>query len=171
MKTLISRNQIESNLRRTASYGYISLLNQKQLEELALKHYGVYENNKLVGYTCPYSGELVTNFNDIVLEHIIPVSSTGGTVLFNCIPTSSKVNGSNEKGSKHLLSWWTKKDYFSAEKLDNLLTYIYEAYDTVFKEHTIEEVENSYIDVDVYEEIEQEADCHLRIHKMKKKNN
>ena len=134
---LVTTSTILCNLRRTATKGLISLLNQKQLEELAIKYYGVYENGKLKGYICPYSGELITNTKDIVLEHIIPVSSTGGTVLFNCIPTSTKVNGSDEKGALHLLEWWKDKSYYSGDKLNRLMAYMFEAYDKVFSEYTI----------------------------------
>ena len=155
---LVSYTQIDGNLRRTASVGLISLLNQKQLEELALKYFSKYEDGKLV-YICPYSGQPIKDSKDIVLEHIIPVSSNGGTVLFNCIPTSKKVNGTDEKGARHLLSWWKEKKYYSPDKLDKLLSYMFEAYDTVFKEYTIEEVENSYNDIDLEEETTtQEAD-------------
>ena len=149
---LVTSSQIIDNLRRTASKGLISLLNQEQLEQLAQKNFGVYQDEQLIGYQCPYSGEIITNFNDIVLEHIIPVSSNGGTVLFNCIPTSKKVNGSNEKGAQHLLAWWKQKKYYSPEKLDKLLSYMFEAYDIVFKDYTIEEVETSYNDIDITEE-------------------
>ena len=151
-KSLISINQIENNLRRTIAKNCCSLLNKEQLEKLALKYYGIYENGKLVGYTCPYSGELLTDFKDIVLEHIIPVSSGGGTILFNCIPTSSKVNAYNEKGAQHLLTWWTQKNYYSPKKLQKLLHYIFDAYYIVFKKNEINETNN--INKNMYYEIE-----------------
>ena len=153
MKSLVANYQISGNLRRTAKKGLISLLNKKELEKLAIKYYGeTNEKGNLIRYYCPYSGEPITDVNKIVLEHIIPVTSNGGTVLFNCIPTSEEVNKSNEKGALHLLSWWTKKDYYSPEKLDKLLSYIFEAYDIVFKNNTIEQVKNSYDDIDLDEE-------------------
>ena len=147
MQELLTIEQIRNNLRRTASEKLISLINKKELEQLALKYYGETDiSGNLIGYRCPYSGVLITDTKDLVLEHIIPVSSKGGTILFNCIPTSSMVNGYNEKGAQHLLSWWLKKDYYSPEKLNKLLSYIFEAYDIVFQNHTIEEIENSYSD-------------------------
>jgi len=147
MHELLTIEQIRNNLRRTASEKLISLINKKELEQLALKYYGEYDKNgNLMGYRCPYSGVLITDTKDLVLEHIIPVSSKGGTILFNCIPTSSMVNGYDEKGAQHLLAWWAKKDYYSPEKLNKLLLYIFEAYDIVFKNHTLEEIENSYSD-------------------------
>jgi len=101
MHELLTIEQIRNNLRRTASEKLISLINKKELEQLALKYYGEYDKNgNLMGYRCPYSGVLITDTKDLVLEHIIPVSSKGGTILFNCIPTSSMVNGYDEKGVK-----------------------------------------------------------------------
>ena len=41
---LITSNQIESNLRRSAQKGYVSLLNHEQLENLVLKYFGVKDN-------------------------------------------------------------------------------------------------------------------------------
>ena len=160
---LLTRTQIKGNLRRTAEKGLISLLNQYQLEQLALKYFGVYENEQLIGYQCPYSGELITNFNDIVLEHIVPVASKGGTVLFNCIPTSKEVNAANQKGAKHLIDWWTNPDngYWDKEaplRLEKIVNYMLEAYELVFKEYTIEEVENSYLEIEPDETILEEED-------------
>ena len=150
---LLSEEQIRCNLRRTTSAGLISLLNGTQLTRLALKYFGVYENNNFIGYQCPYSGKLITNFNELILEHIIPVSSNGGTVLFNCIPASIEVNGSNEKGAKHLLDWWLNSKYWdeqAVERFVKLTDYIFEAYDLVFTSHSIDEAEN--FDFDNFEE-------------------
>ena len=147
---LISQSQIDSNLRRTAIEKYISLLKQEQLEYLAYKYFGIYEDGILVGYECPYSGKRLTNRSDIVLEHIIPVASKGGTVLFNCIPASYETNSTSEKGAKHLIEWWfDKKCKYNDEKaphrLEKLVNYILEAYDIVFNETTMEELEESYL--------------------------
>ena len=160
IKSLMSKSQITGNLRRTAKKGLISLLNKKELEKLALKYYGITDGNgNYIGYQCPYSGDEIKDIKKLVIEHIIPISSNGGTVLFNCIPTSEEVNKASEKGALHLLYWWTKKDYYSPEKLDKLLSYIFDAYDIVFKNNTIEEVKNSYDDIDIDEkEISKEAD-------------
>ena len=153
---LLSYTQIDGNLRRTAQKGYISLLDHYQLEALALKYFGVKdEDGEIIGYTCPYSGNLITDFSDIVLEHIIPVTSKGGTVLFNCIPTSTEVNKTSEKGTKPLIDWWTNSKYWDEEaplRLEKLVNYMLEAYENVFKEYTIEEVENSYLDIELYDE-------------------
>lgn len=159
MKFNVSKYQMKNNLRRTAKLGLISLLNKNELEQLALKYYGEFDKNgDLIGYQCPYSGDIIKNNKKIVLEHIIPVSSGGGTVLFNCIPTSEKVNMISEKGANHLLTWWKSKKYYTPEKLDRLLSYIFEAYDIVFKNYTIEEIENSYEDIDFDEENKYDAD-------------
>lgn len=129
---LINYGQVSKNLRRTASKDAISLLYLPQLNRLSLSYYGIYKNGSLAGYKCPYSGEVLTDSSKIELEHIIPCSAGGGTVLFNCVPASSKVNGIQEKGARHLLEWWRGKEYYSADKLAQLLAYIFEAYDIVF---------------------------------------
>ena len=63
---LINSSQIEFNLRRTARKGYISILNQEQLEFLALKYFGIKgEDGNIIGYQCPYSGEIYTDYRNI----------------------------------------------------------------------------------------------------------
>ena len=52
---LVSEFSIFSNLRRAASKGLFSCLNQQQLNDLALRHFGIYKNDKLICYECPYS--------------------------------------------------------------------------------------------------------------------
>ena len=154
--SLISYNQIDGNLRRTARLGLISLLNQKQFIDLSVKYFGKKdEYGNILEYTCPYSGKTITNYNEIVLEHIIPVSSGGGTVLFNCIPTSEEVNKFGEKGKDNLIAWWTNSKYWdesAPKRLEKLVNYILEAYDIVFEENTIEEVEQSYQNIDIYDD-------------------
>ena len=147
---LINESQISSNLRRAAEECLIALLNRKRLENLAFKYFGVYKDNELVGYRCPYSGKVYTDYGDIILEHIIPISSKGGTVLFNCIPASSEVNGLDEKGANHLIEWWTHSKYWDEDapiRLKSLVNYIIEGYNHVFDEYTIEELETSYLDI------------------------
>ena len=62
-------NQIAPNLRRTASKGLISLLNQKQLEELAFKHFScVNTETGQIGYQCPYTGIEFYNYDAIILR-------------------------------------------------------------------------------------------------------
>ena len=170
---LIKNSQIESNLRRTASKGSISLLNPKNLEELSFKYFGIKDKDgNIIGYQCPYSGEIYTDYRNLVLEHMIPVNSNGGTVLFNCIPTSSEVNKVNEKGAKHLITWWTNSKYWNnsaIERLKKLLNYILEAYSIVFNadnvytglqsfEHNdLDYIENDdYSDLAITQESEQE---------------
>ena len=155
-------SQIEPNLRRTASKGLISLLNHQQLEDLAFKYFGIKdEYGNITGYQCPYSGKVYTDYQDIVLEHIVPVASKGGTVLFNCIPTSKEVNGADQKGAKHLIDWWTSSSYWDKDaplRLEKIVNYMLDAYDQVFKEYTIEEVESSYLDIETDESILDEED-------------
>ncbi len=141
---LLTKSQIERNLRRTASKGQISLLTLKELNAMAKKHFGIIEDGKLVGYYCPYSGLEIRSKDDLVIEHIIPVSSGGGTVLFNCIPSHKIVNGKDQKGANHLLSWWESSEYFDINRLENLVNYMLEAYDKVFEKHEINEVLTSF---------------------------
>ena len=148
---LLNNKQIDYNLRRTAEKGYISLLYKHQLEELALKYFGIKDSNsKYIGYMCPYSGKIYSKKSNLVLEHIIPVDLKGGTVLFNCIPTSKEVNGKNEKWKHHLIKWWTNSKYWDIDapkRLEKLVNYMLEAYDLVFKEYSVEEIEESYQEV------------------------
>ena len=131
---LVSNHAVTFNLRRAASSGLLSSLTASMLNELALKYFGIYENGELVGYQCPYSGKKITNPKKIVLEHIIPISRGGGTVLFNCIPTSVEVNKLSEKGTKHLISWWKNPDckYWNKNapfRLEKIINYLMEAYE------------------------------------------
>ncbi|MBE6140901.1 MAG: hypothetical protein E7172_05155 [Firmicutes bacterium] len=148
MMELLNYPQIELNLRRTAEKGYISLLHKEQVEKLALKYFGTKDSNgKYIGYMCPYSGKIYSKNSNLILEHIIPVDSKGGTVLFNCIPASKEVNSGSQKGSKHLISWWTNSKFWdngAPKRLEKLVNYILEAYELVFSEYVIEELEDSY---------------------------
>ncbi len=145
---LVSDYAIATELRRAASAELLSNLTSSKLHELALKYFGIYENGELVGYQCPYSGKKITNPKKIVLEHIIPISRGGGTVLFNCIPTSVEVNKSNEKGTKHLISWWKHPDckYWNKNapaRLEKIINYLLEGYEITINE---ENLENSFIE-------------------------
>ena len=150
--SLISDSQINGNLKRTASKGLISLLDKNRLHNLAWKYFGAKDEfGNTIGYMCPYSGKIIHSPNDIVLEHIIPVYSNGGTVLFNCIPTSSEVNKLSEKGAKHLISWWKNSAYWDTTaptRLESIVNYMLDAYDIVFKEYTLDEVEESYLNIE-----------------------
>ena len=150
--SLISDNQINRNLKRTAAKGLISLLDKNKLHNLAWKYFKAKDEfGNTIGYMCPYSGKIIHNPKDIVLEHIIPVDSNGGTVLFNCIPTSSEVNKLSEKGAKHLISWWKNSAYWDTTaptRLESIVNYMLDAYDIVFKEYTLDEVEESYLNIE-----------------------
>ena len=139
----INKNQIYGNLRRTAVRGLISVLDIKLINHLAQKHFSKIEDGKMV-LTCPYSGISIYDENDAILEHIIPVKSGGGTVLFNCIPAHVSINNHNQKGNKHLLEWWLNSEHFSYDRLEHLLDYIFEAYDITFSMYTSEEIAQSF---------------------------
>ena len=163
---LISNSQIDTNLRRSFDAGNIALLNRSILTALSLLYFGEKdENGKYVKYICPYTGqeydleEMMREKNKqyserdlekvLELEHIIPHSSGGGTVLFNCIPASRNANSVSEKGNLHLLNWLTNpessgKRYYSAERLDKLIKYILSAYQISFKQYEESELEFEY---------------------------
>ena len=164
LENLISYSQVDGNLRRTADRGLVSELYRKQMNALALKYFGVdsngnYTENKedIVAYRCPYSGEIISDLSTAHLEHILPVSSNGGTILFNCIPILDKVNLS-KKDEPNLLAWWQGKgkEYFSHDRLERLIQYMLEAYTLAFKEPTEEELfdyDNSLSNDDYIEKI------------------
>ena len=160
VENLISYNQVDGNLRRTADRGLVSELYRRQMNALALKYFGVdsngiYTENKedIVAYRCPYSGEIIKELSTAHLEHILPVSSNGGTILFNCIPILNKVNLS-KRDEPNLLVWWQEQDYFNYDRLERLIQYMLEAYTLVFKEPTEEELydyDSSYTSGDYIE--------------------
>ncbi len=146
VENLISYSQVDGNLRRTADRGLVSELYRKQMNALALKYYGVdsngnYTKNKedIVAYRCPYSGEIISDLSTAHLEHILPVSSNGGTILFNCIPILDKVNLS-KSDEANLLVWWQEQNYFNYDRLERLIQYMLEAYTLSFKEPIEEEL-------------------------------
>ena len=146
VENLISYSQVDGNLRRTADRGLVSELYRRQMNALALKYFGVdsngnYTENKkdIVAYRCPYSGEIISDLSTAHLEHILPVSSNGGTVLFNCIPILDKVNLS-KRDEANLLVWWQEQNYFNYDRLERLIQYMLEAYTLAFKEPTEEEL-------------------------------
>ena len=147
---LISRSIIYGNLRRTLKKHLLSSKSVFQINELALKYFGIYNDaGELIGYQCPYSGKKITNIKKIVLEHMIPVNSGGGTTLFNCIPTSKMVNNSSEKGTKHLIEGWIRSKYWdndAPKRLERLVQYIFESYEITFSQN-----EMKYDDTDVEE--------------------
>ena len=146
LENLISYKQVEGNIRRTTDRGLVSELYRKQLNALALKYFGVdlngnYTDRKenIIAYRCPYSGEIIKDLSNAHLEHILPVSSNGGTVLFNCIPILNKVNTS-KRDEPNLLTWWKEQDYFNYDRLERLIEYMLEAYSLAFKEPNEEDL-------------------------------
>ena len=111
-----SENNIYHNKKRTAKLGLLSILNRDEFNKLVDKYYRD-ENGNL---HCAYTWEILSQDN-LELEHIIPVSLGGGTVIFNCVPSSSKVNGRSEKYNNYLFDWW--KNY-PDELLEKLINYI-----------------------------------------------
>ena len=174
LENLISYSQVDGNLRRTADRGLISELYRRQMNSLALKYFGVdsdgnYTENKedIVAYRCPYSGEIISDLSTAHLEHILPVSSNGGTVLFNCIPILDKVNLS-KRDEANLLVWWQEQNYFNYDRLERLIQYMLEAYTLAFKEPTEDELydyDNSIIDDDYIENDDLSIDLNDKVSK------
>ena len=166
---LLSNKQITGNLRRSFDAGNIALINNRELTALALLYFGVKdENGRYVKYICPYTGKEY-NIEDIAsqknksyadqdldkvleLEHIMPHSSGGGTVLFNCIPASREANSTAEKGNLHLLDWLTNQQssgikYYSdggKQRLEKLVKYMLSAYEIAFNEYVESDIQFEY---------------------------
>lgn len=126
--------QISGNLRRAAKKGLLASLSKKQLIELTDKYFR--DDNGILH--CAYSWMPITIKNDLEMEHIIPISRGGGTVLFNVVPCLSVINGMGEdnKATKNLLDWWEERDFYKTELLENLVNYILEAYEISVKHET-----------------------------------
>ena len=135
---VITNTQIESNSRRTRKNGFITNIDINELNSLYLKHYGVFENGKLVGVYDPYTGELVKDASVLDLDHIIAVVAHGGTILFNCIPAQSNINKS--KNGTHLDEWWLQQSFYKEENTEKILDYIFEAYDIVLDNFSLQEI-------------------------------
>ena len=149
MRYIISDKTIQTNLIRTANEGLLSILDNNLMHVLAYKYFGVYEDGELIGYQCPYSGKIYSNSQDIIFEHIVPVKSGGGTVLFNCIPASIETNSVSEKGARHLIEWWVNSKYWDVnapKRLEKLVNYILDGYENVFNTYSIDELEETYLD-------------------------
>ncbi|MBQ3436202.1 MAG: hypothetical protein IJH13_04220 [Bacilli bacterium] len=153
MINLISIKQVYCNLRRSATKDKISLLSATQINKHFEKYYYDKQQDKCF---CPYTGKELTK-ETAILEHIIPISCGGGTVLFNCIPALKSINGPNEKGARHLLDWWPKSGYFSEARLQTLIDYMISAYEEVFQRENIQLMIDSEEEL-VLEEINREID-------------
>ena len=164
---LISNRQIERNLRRSLDSENIALLEKRKLIALSLLYFGKKDDTgKYVTYTCPYTGKEY-NISEIErelekkqsekddnkrleLEHIMPHSGGGGTVLFNCLLSSVEANGIGEKWNFHLLDWFNQsgKKYYTPDRLNRIVCYMLSAYSVAYKEYKENELEFDYEFVD-----------------------
>ena len=160
---LVTNSQINLNLRRSMNDNNLALLNQRKLTALSLYYFGKKdENNKYIEYICPYTGKIY-NLEELnyelmkpskernrakllELEHILPHSSKGGTILFNCIPSSREANSFSEKSNLHLLDWFNQSGnkFYNKDRLYNLVNYILSAYSISFKEFKESEIDYLY---------------------------
>lgn len=136
-KVMYTDYQISGNLRRATKKGLLASLSKKQLIELTDKYF----RDKNGVLHCAYSWEPIVNQNDLELEHVIPISRGGGTVLFNVVPSISSINGMGEekKANKNLLDWWEERAFYKTELLENLVKYILEAYEISMKHEASEQ--------------------------------
>lgn len=136
-KVMYTDYQISGNLRRATKKGLLAALSKKQLIELTDKYFRD-ENGVL---HCAYSWEPIVNQDDLELEHVIPISRGGGTVLFNVVPSISSINGMGEekKANKNLLDWWEERVFYKTELLENLVKYILESYEISMKHEASEQ--------------------------------
>ena len=189
---LLSDSQINGNLRRSMDAGNLALISQRKLTALSLLYFGIKdENGKYAKYVCPYTGkeynledvrkELNKPYNTrnidktLELEHIMPHSAGGGTVLFNCIPASKEANSVAEKGNLHLLDWLSNPEssgykYYEnggAERLNKLVNYMLSAYEISFEEYEESELEFNYDNTGEIEEgIDNEEDIEINDRKV-----
>ena len=64
---------------------------------------------------CAYSGRAFESKEQISIEHIIPITSGGHSMAFNCIPVIKKFN--TLKSGYHLLDWWRSYKVTNTETL------------------------------------------------------
>ena len=166
---LISNWQIKRNLRRSLDSENIALLEKRKLIALSLLYFGKKDDTgKYVTYICPYTGKEY-NISEIErelekkqsekddnkrleLEHIMPHSGGGGTVLFNCLLSSVEANGKGEKGNRHLIDWFSQSDYYDLNRLNRIVCYMLSAYSITYKEYEENGLEFNYEFVDGKEE-------------------
>ena len=166
---LISNRQIERNLRRSLDSENLALLEKRKLIALSLLYFGKKDDTgKYVTYTCPYTGKEY-NISEIErelekkqsekddnkrleLEHIMPHSGGGGTVLFNCLLSSVEANGKGEKGNRHLIDWFSQSDYYDFNRLNRIVCYMLSAYSIAYNGYKKNALEFNYEFVDGKEE-------------------
>lgn len=77
---------------------------------------------------CAYSGRKIESKDQVSIEHIIPLTSGGHTMAFNCVPVMKKYN--TIKSGYHLLDWWRtytingKESLFTPYRLLKLINYM-----------------------------------------------
>ena len=123
--------QISGNLSRTAKLGLLSYLSKKDLYYLTDKYFR--DENGILH--CAYSWNVITSQEELELEHIIPVSRNGGTVIFNVVPCRAIYNKAGNKFTSNLLDWWEQSGLFKPELLENLINYMFEAYELSMKQN------------------------------------
>lgn len=74
-------------------------------------------------WQCAYSGKYIGNNSDQrTIDHIIPLSKGGEHEIWNLVPMYYSYNSS--KNNKDMLTWYTKQDFYSKDRLDKIHSWI-----------------------------------------------
>ena len=70
------------------------------------------------GWKCAYSGEYLggndNSFNRTI-DHIVPISTGGDNMIWNCVPMTRSLNSS--KCAKDMLEWYKEQNFYSEDRL------------------------------------------------------
>ena len=80
-----------------------------------------YEMMDFFDWKCAYSGEVLSK-DTRSIDHIIPLSKGGEHEICNCVPATRILNSC--KHNKGIIEWYTKQDFYSNERFDNILDWI-----------------------------------------------
>ena len=69
-------------------------------------------------YSCAYCGKQV----GLTVDHVVPLASGGSNSIENIVPACLSCNCS--KGAREMLSWCTKRSFFSPERLSKIRYYM-----------------------------------------------
>ena len=113
-ESIIARNQV----RRARMNSVIGEFSDEQIQECV----------DFFGNVCAYSGDSFTRerSNWLSMDHIIPITKNGTNYIWNIVPTTFGHNSS--KGTKDMLEWYQKQEFYSEERLQRILEWQEYAY-------------------------------------------
>ena len=86
-------------------------------------------------WRCAYSGEYLggndNSFNRTI-DHIVPISTGGDNMIWNCVPMLRSLNTS--KKDKDMLEWYRKQDFYDTKRLDKIYEWQEYAFNKWYKE-------------------------------------